>query len=228
MVNAQEQQRFQNIVKGLGINIGQGTGLFDYSTVFNALATEQPTIYDTQVLDLGTARTNFKIERQGNYFAVAAISDGASLTTKFNSMTNAPLTFDNVQAHYILFKELYITNTAQTGKTVTLYFGLNSFYLPYQLVKIIPSNQKGSLTASVSVTAVESSIDFTADDHTSIVLFNNEMANIIYYGFSAGVTLMPLPPQNSLEFTNSVFRGTIYLLSPSGASDLRYAVYKTL
>lgn len=77
--------------------------------------------YDVLTVDLGTAHTNEKIEMAGRAFSVL-YTDGTG-TVRFSAPQAAPIPLERISSLDFPgrpFKDFYLTNTAQTGKTAVL------------------------------------------------------------------------------------------------------------
>jgi len=77
--------------------------------------------YEIITLDLGVARTDEEIEIAGNYINVLG-SEG-TLQIKLNNPTHDAISLPDVREIKAEFNKIYITNTAQAGKTATLLVG---------------------------------------------------------------------------------------------------------
>lgn len=82
----------------------------------------RPRLYETLTIDLSTARSKEKYDVTGS--GIMAQSIDGTLTIRFNEQDNDAVTVntDN-RVYYIDFDCLYITNTAQSGKSVTFIIG---------------------------------------------------------------------------------------------------------
>lgn len=85
--------------------------------------------YQTYTIDLTTAHDNMRIPIAGDIILVdKSSSSGLSFDIKFNNPDAADIRFDNDTKIETLFKEIYITNSAQSGKTLTLIIGVKEFF----------------------------------------------------------------------------------------------------
>ena len=112
---------------------------------------EAPNIY-SRVIDLSTAKNDFLIETGASNFIWIrdATDNNANLDIKFNTQRHTGLNFTKGMLVKITpFSKIYIDNTAQAGKTITIIFGLQS---PNFLIEN-PAGSFTSITGEVSITS---------------------------------------------------------------------------
>lgn len=108
----------------------------------NFVRSQQPQIdVEPRILDLGTARDNVEWLVQGDSLLVATIT--GAMTLRFNEK-DAPLHDLQVERNFTLFGNescfyrLFLTNTAQTGKSVTLVVGKD---VAFRVVQGLPATK---------------------------------------------------------------------------------------
>ena len=85
------------------------------------LKTRRPRHYKIVTIDLGTARTNELLWCVGDFIGVAAITGSCTMRINENNLDAINLRIS--RKIYTPFYRFYITNSAQAGKSVTLYIG---------------------------------------------------------------------------------------------------------
>jgi len=88
------------------------------------------TLYDILTLDLGIARTDAEVEIIGDVISVIEIT--GELDVKLNEKDEPAIELDKVSRTRIIpkkFTKLFFTNTAQTGKSATLYIGREASFV---------------------------------------------------------------------------------------------------
>lgn len=80
-----------------------------------------------QVIDLtlDAARSNEELQIQGSYLYVLSF-DGTNLNVKLNSISNNDLPLRAHRSVSGIFHRIFITHTAQAGKTAKLLFGVKT------------------------------------------------------------------------------------------------------
>lgn len=80
-----------------------------------------------QVIDLtlDVARSNEELQIQGSYLYALSF-DGADLNIKLNSISNDNIPLRVHRSISGIFHRIFITHTAQAGKTVKLLFGVKT------------------------------------------------------------------------------------------------------
>lgn len=81
----------------------------------------KPIVYDTYTFDLGTARTDEVVDIVGDFMAVTEIT--GTVTAKFNEKDRSALPLAQIRMFTTPFYRLYLTNTAQAAKTMTVIVG---------------------------------------------------------------------------------------------------------
>ncbi|MBA7683796.1 hypothetical protein ES703_92181 [subsurface metagenome] len=85
------------------------------------LKKKRPRHYQKITLDLGIARTNELFWCVGDFIGVETIT--GSCTIRINEVGRDTINLQKVKKTYTPFYRFYMTNTAQAGKTLTLYIG---------------------------------------------------------------------------------------------------------
>ena len=85
------------------------------------LKTQRPRHYQIVTINLATARTNEELLVVGDFIGVASIT--GSCTLRVNERNNDAINLQIVRRTKTPFYRFFITNTAQAGKSVTLYIG---------------------------------------------------------------------------------------------------------
>ena len=105
----------------------------------------RPIRYKQLTINLATARSNKKHELAGYNLSVLRLSSGALCQIKFNNTTGEAIELSKVQRVESHFERFYITNTAQTGKTITLIIGEENFKcMPFP--PVVPTSEGGTKT----------------------------------------------------------------------------------
>jgi hypothetical protein len=197
-------------------------------------------VAETQIytLPLDTAFTDYFIPLKGLYFgAVAATDITGSVDIEFNRLGSGKTTF--TQGLYVTrpFGGIYITSSAQAGKTISFVLSMyaplfkiddnrsNTLQATY-LANILDQMQ-GQVTAgsfdtdvSVSVAAV---VAAASDTRRAVFLFADKAnTDNIHIGFSTAVTsvkkVITLAPGES--FTVDDYRGDVSAIAGSGTQKL--------
>jgi len=94
---------------------------------FEELRAQRIQVYNSIILDLAIARTNEEMVFTGNYiYALEATDVDANLDIRFNELFRSAINIKKGRGLRIPFYRLYITNTAQADKTLTLTIGIES------------------------------------------------------------------------------------------------------
>jgi hypothetical protein len=94
---------------------------------FDELKAQRVQLYNAITIDLATARTNEEMVFTGNYiYALEATDVDAALNIRFNELFRAAINVKKGRGVRVPFYRLYITNTAQAGKTLTLAIGIEA------------------------------------------------------------------------------------------------------
>lgn len=85
--------------------------------------------YEIYTIDLSTAREDMRIPISGDIIVVDnSTTSGVVFDIRFNDQCASKIRFDNDTKIETLFKEIYLTNTAQSGKTLILILGIKQFF----------------------------------------------------------------------------------------------------
>ena len=160
-----------------------------------SLLEQRPNRYYIRTIDLSTANNNLPIEFEGDFFQVLSISSGAVITVRLNEQTFDAITFGSESHYYGLYKRIFITNTAQTGKSVQLFLGNGVYYSPFYRVQSILPNISVIISGVTSITptgvlfpSAITAFDTTIYNLVRLVVFNNETGDQIKYGQPSAVT----------------------------------------
>jgi len=99
-------------------------------TLPTGITRESGTIYDILTIDLATARTNVEVEIAGDTISVISIT--GELDVRLNEKDEPLIELDKVTRTVIKpakFIKLFFTNTAQPGKSATLYIGREASFI---------------------------------------------------------------------------------------------------
>jgi hypothetical protein len=89
------------------------------------LRQEAPERYSSFTLSLAAARANVEFPIAGSYFYIHDGTDSAAtITVRFNELRNNPLPVVRGEGYKLPFYRMFITNTAQAGKSVTVVIGV--------------------------------------------------------------------------------------------------------
>jgi len=105
----------------------EGNGYVDYITVFSRVREFRENEYDCLTLDLGIARTAERIGVHAQSLTIMKCTGTVEFT--FEKETNDPIIIEPIVYPAMItfvrnFKDIFITNDAQPGKSVTFYFGI--------------------------------------------------------------------------------------------------------
>lgn len=94
---------------------------------FEELRSQRIQVYKTITFDLATARSNVELPFIGNYlYVIEATDNSANIQIRLNEIFRSNITVTKGRGLRAPFYRLYITNTAQTGKTLTFAIGVES------------------------------------------------------------------------------------------------------
>jgi len=99
-------------------------------TLPTGITRESGTIYDILKIDLAIARTNVEVEIIGDVISVVEIT--GTLDVRLNEKDEPLIELDKVSRTRIIpqkFTKLFFTNTAQPGKSATLYIGREASFI---------------------------------------------------------------------------------------------------
>jgi len=180
--------------------------------LFDFLRTEKPTLYTKIEIDLSTAQTDKEYPIQGTFFQVLEISSYASVSIRFNELSAPQIVFDSTQYISIPFYRFFLTNTAQSGKKITLLIGDNVSYLPYiriQSIDLSEINQKTlqPLTSNMQIsrltlTTTPTQIKPAEGTRRGVLIQNMSDVNIVYIGKDNTVSItngFPIFPYGNLK-----------------------------
>lgn len=188
-------------------------------------------------IDLSTAQTLKELKMTGNtVWALDATSNAAALTVRFNEQSGQGVTFKKgMFLKGINFDRVFVTNTAQSGATITLLVAVEGDQLiaienaaeTLSSVNLVKASSADSV-ADVSITATSTVLVAAAASTRHELLITNLAANTqtMRIGDSgAGATNgIPLAPGQTLILSTSA---AIYAYNP-GASAETLAVMELL
>ncbi len=130
-------------------------------------------------IDLSTARTDVEFIHSGNLVYFDKLTDG-SATIKFNSADNDPFPVGaNSKIQFLPFKKLYITNAAQSGKTLNLWYGQDvSIQPPNQDITSIGRVDAVTIVDKVSPHEIGDSVYYSSDTSTSLITIVTPSTNV--------------------------------------------------
>jgi len=148
--------------------------------------------YRRIVIDLSTAKTNEKQNVTGEFIYVEAVSDeSVTATVRLNRNTNDTIELKTQTKIQTVFQCFYLTNNAQSGKSITLLIGINFDYEKQQGTK------KALIQSIVKVTNVAANTNTVpASCNTERVLIkaHNTNAGLVWLNFrTAAVQAACLP-----------------------------------
>jgi len=92
----------------------------------------QPQIYKTLTLDLSSARSEYEMPISGNYFLIMDASDiNTNIDVRFNMITADRINLIKGRGVKLPFYKIYLSNTAQSGKSITIVYGISDTPLEY-------------------------------------------------------------------------------------------------
>lgn len=97
----------------------------DLSRRLEEIKKQDITTYKIIDLTLDVARSNEEVQIQGSYLYVLSF-DGADLKIKLNRITNDDLPMRAHRGISGIFHRIFVTHTAQAGKTAKLLFGVKT------------------------------------------------------------------------------------------------------
>ncbi len=104
-----------------------GTQKYIGGVNFDELRAQRVQVYNTLTLDLATARNNKELPYTGNYLYVLEATDIlANVQLRFNEISMNSITVTKGRGVRVPFYRLYITNSAQAGKSMTLGIAVES------------------------------------------------------------------------------------------------------
>lgn len=194
---------------------------------------------ETISIDLSTARTDRLLEVAGLVvYASEATDSTTSLQVRHNEISSGLITLTKGYGPVFPFYRLYLTNTAQAGKTITLIIGRAS---PFDIkdnrnqadmltaLEAVRDELKGSSSgtdntnATIGTSAV---LVLAANTSRKAFMVSAPAANTgkIYIGFTSGLTtskgIAELQPGMSLMLDD--YQGTVYAISGTAAQSLYY------
>jgi len=101
------------------------------ATLPSGITRSSGTLYDVLTIDLGIARSDVEVEITGDVISVIEIT--GTLDVKLNEKDEPVIELDKATRITITpkkFTKLFFTNTAQTGKSATLYIGREASFVP--------------------------------------------------------------------------------------------------
>jgi hypothetical protein len=189
--------------------------------------------YRKILIDLSVARNNTFMGESGNFFQIMELTGGAVLQVAFNSIGNAPITFDAEQHIISPFKGLYLTNTAQPGAICYLFVSTGFYYVPYFRVKSISPNINTGSYGIKACTDVASALALPASVSVVKVHLYNAGANVVYFGMDNLVTSANGFPVNPgqyylIDFQPCYLASPIYFVCATGESaSVNYIMFNT-
>jgi hypothetical protein len=120
-----------------------------------------------RIFDLTSARTDERVPIGASNFlwAVSSSDDSAELEVKFNSPTSSGITFKKgMMIRTSGFKNLYITNSAQAGVTLTFHYGLEG--KDFEIINPASSASSTTISGTVTVDKVDATGLVSTADNT--------------------------------------------------------------
>lgn len=191
-------------------------------------------------LPLDTALTNFQVSLMGNFIGCINATDAnANVSIEFNKIGSGQINFTQGLEIARPFDNLFLTSTAQAGKTITFVissyapelFGIqdnrsNTLTASY-LANIQAELQGGStLTNAADVSVTTSAASVLAADSPHAVSFFADLANtdVIYIGnASVSATRKWIALRAGDFFSVDDYKGEVYAVSGSGTQKLSVA-----
>lgn len=135
------------------------TSVFRKKDLIEAVEKQELRPYNVLKIDLGTARTNNEFKFKGDTFSVVKLNGEA--TVRFNEKDNDEYDLTKIQEIIVPFYRFFITNTAQSGKSITISIGREA------AVRIVPPPTTPTIDPRFvydsAVLAVGAGATFTAD-----------------------------------------------------------------
>lgn len=104
----------------------------DFLSQLEDIKTKRIKPYSLLTLDLSTARSEYEITGAGNYFLVFDATDiSTNVQVRFNETSADQVTLKKRQGLEVPFYRVFLTNTAQAGKTVTIAYGISDTPLKF-------------------------------------------------------------------------------------------------
>ena len=159
----------------------------------------RPQVYKTRTLDLANARSNEEFTVAGNYIIVIDATDiNSNVQIRFNELEADALTFKKRQGLKVPFYRMFLTNTAQAGKTLTIAYGIND--TPLEII---------DQSAVIEVNSV-------AHQESNGVNLYNKTCTLAATEYSQAL------PANTKKFTAKARGGAVQVCYTSGQSGTTY------
>lgn len=201
---------------------------------FDELKAQRVQVYDTITFDLAAARINEEISFVGNYLYVVEATDvNSSIDIRFNEIFRKIINFKTGRGIKTPFYRLYISNTAQVGKTITIARGIETdIFQIFDALRITGSITSDSLIqgasgtpsyGQVSITNAATLIKAVNSNRRSILVQNLDGTNDLFIAYDASITTanagQNLKPFAAVEL---YFTGTIYGIRSAGTGNAAY------
>lgn len=186
-------------------------------------------VYATRTIDLSTARSNEEFSVAGNYFIILDATDlNANIQIRFNTLAADQLTFKKRQGVEVPFYRLFITNSAQAGKTITLIYGINdtplkivdqSSVFDINSVAHQESNGVNLYNKTCVAAATEYSQALPANTKKLTVKARGGAAQVCYTSGQSGTTYIYLADGQAMSEDLLYLNGvTLYFQSPTAGA----------
>lgn len=125
----------------------------DFNQTIDDIRRNPVELYKTITLDLSTARTEQLFPIVGNYFMIIDGTDiNVNIKVRFNLGSADALTLKKRQGFKIPFYSVYLTNTAQASKSITIAYGISESPLEFiDQSSLVDVSTVGSITAAVDI-----------------------------------------------------------------------------
>ena len=157
----------------------------------------RPQLYETLTIDLSTARDKEKYDISGSCIIAQDITSDATLSIIFNQKDNQAVTIDRNQRSYVIeFQSFYVTNTAQTGKSVSFLVGKGEFAGSAIQSIDISAQSIGNLTIDIAAQSVGNlTIDIVAQTIGNLTISVNAATIMTPIDVQGAYIMMPVDIQ---------------------------------